>query len=160
MNRVAAADASPMGRHQGREGGRPQQGGVAGQDHEVVKLAVVIAERRQRHRQGVPRPPLYGLFDHLERQARRLGFGQGLCHPRRAVADDDDHPGEVQARKGAQHPQDHRPPAQPVKRLGARAAHARPLACGQHHRRQLGCSPAYECPDDANLGRSSSRSSF
>ena len=135
MNSVAAADAPSVRLQEGREGGRPQERGISRQDHEIVKLTVVVAERRQRDRNGVARTALNGLFDHLERNPWGFSLRPGLLSsslrrglPRQPA-------GELQARQCVQHPKDHRLAAEPVQRFGPLTAHPRPLACSQHHRR-------------------------
>ena len=127
-----------MGSHQGGEGARSQQGRVPRQYHEVVELTVVLVERRQGYREGVACPPLDGLFDHVERGPRGTGFSQGLGHPRRPVADDDDHLRELEPGQRAEDPHDHGTPAQAVQWLGPGAMHTGAFPRRQHHSRQLG----------------------
>ena len=124
--------------HEGGQGGRAEERGVPGQDHDVpVVVAVVVGETGEGHGHGVAGPPLLDLFDELDGHARRRMLDERLGHPLGPVADDDHHPGHRQLGQGVQHMEDHGPTAQAVERLGSGRAHPGSLTCGQHHRRQL-----------------------
>ena len=161
VSSVAAADALPVGRQQGSEGARPQQGRIPRQHHEVVKLTVVVAERGEGNRKGIAGPALYGLLDHLERDAREIwprpgplssGWRRGLPRPP---------PGTAPGRTGRPAPTGPWAAAKPVQRFGPGAAHARPLAGSQHHGRHPWLlSGPFAAVAAALLGRSSSHSIF
>ena len=129
--------ALPVLGHQVAEGGRADEGRVAGQDDDVGVVEVgIVGEGGEGHGQGVGRAPGDPLLDEVDEEVGRAVLLEGLGDGLGPVADHHDRPLDVELGQGVEHVEEHRPPAQRVERLGQRRPHPGAVARRHDHRTQ------------------------
>ena len=111
---------------------RAEQWRVAGQDHHVLHLVViVVGQTGQADGQRVAGTGPGQLLHELDLHGGRRVLHQRLGHPLAPVAHDHDDPPHVHLGHGVEYVQDHRAPTQEVQGLGALGPHSSPLPGGQ-----------------------------